>query len=356
MRQGVSLLFASAMGCASLTGLNGRADTFRLASSGQSCPPAAIEQTATAVTPVTKANYAFAETEVILADYVRKIAKGTCSDGVGVFFHQKTAQDPKERSILRPNFDTLYSFAVLDLNSPATVVLPDTDRYQILEVVDDEHWIPLVSDKPGSYTLTKDSMGSRYVFAFVRTQVNMQDPEDLKKAAAVQDQIKLEQSEKGAFVVGHKYDMNQILALRADYNARRQPEGITSEMAFGKKGQISPEMRNFGVAIGWGGLPKEGAVYPFPKVVNSTEPQTLTLKDVPIDPRAFWSVTVYDKDGFSVGESYNINSAFAKQNAQGEYVIHLGGDRNQDNYLDICLLYTSPSPRDKRQSRMPSSA
>ena len=27
---------------------------------------------------------------------------------------------------------------------------------------------------------------------------------------------------------------------------------------------------------------------------------------------------------------------------------------NFDNY--ICLLYTSPSPRDKRQSRMPSSA
>ena len=24
--------------------------------------------------------------------------------------------------------------------------------------------------------------------------------------------------------------------------------------------------------------------------------------------------------------------------------------------IDICLLYTSPSPRDKRQSRMPSSA
>ena len=323
------------MGCAALAGANGRADVVTLASSGQSCPQAAIEQTDTAMTPVTKANYAFAETEVILADYVRKIAKGTCSDGVGVFFHQKTAQDPQERSILRPNFDTLYSFAVLDLNSPATVVLPDTDRYQILEVVDDEHWIPLISDKPGSYTLTEESMGSRYVFAFVRTQVNMQDPEDLKKAAAVQDQIKLEQSEKGSFVVGHEYDMNQILALRADYNARRQPEGITSEMAFGKKGQISSEMRNFGVAIGWGGLPKEGAVYPFPKVVDSTEPQTLTLKNVPIDPRAFWSVTVYDKDGFSVGEKYNINSAFAKQNEQGEYVIHLGGDKNQDNYLDI---------------------
>ena len=27
-----------------------------------------------------------------------------------------------------------------------------------------------------------------------------------------------------------------------------------------------------------------------------------------------------------------------------------------NNLLKICLLYTSPSPRDKRQSRMPSSA
>ena len=26
------------------------------------------------------------------------------------------------------------------------------------------------------------------------------------------------------------------------------------------------------------------------------------------------------------------------------------------SYIKICLLYTSPSPRDKRQSRMPSSA
>ena len=29
---------------------------------------------------------------------------------------------------------------------------------------------------------------------------------------------------------------------------------------------------------------------------------------------------------------------------------------DQGKVLGICLLYTSPSPRDKRQSRMPSSA
>ena len=299
------------------------------------CPAPAVVNKGMALTPVTKANYARAETEVILADYVDKIAKGTCSQGVGVFLHLKSAMDPKDRTILRPNFDTLYSFAVLDLESPATVVLPETDRYQILEVVDEDHWIPIVSDKPGRYALTKEAMGSRYVFAFVRTQVNMQDPSDLAKAGEIQDQIKLEQKSKGEFVSNNKYDMEQILAMRADYNRRMQPEGVTSEMAFGQKGEISEEMRNFGVGVGWGGLPKQGAAYPFPKAVDSIEPHTLTLRNVPSDPRAFWSVTVYDKEGFATGDKFNVNSAFAKANDQGEYVIHFGGAKSQDNYLDV---------------------
>ena len=333
----VAPLLASAIGVGGLilsSSPTSASTTLSKATAG-GCPQPGVVETATAVTPVTKANYAAAETEVILAEYVRKIAKGTCSSGVGTFMHLKKGMDPADRTILRPNFDTLYSFSVLDLESPATVVLPQVDRYQILEVIDEEHWIPLIADKPGRYTLTQESVGSRYAFVFVRTQVNMQDPADLKAAGAVQEQIVLEQASKGSFVSPKRYDMKEILALRADYNKRMAPEGVTSEMAFGKKGELSEELRNFGVAVGWGGLPKQGAVYPFPKVVNSTDPQVLVLKDVPIDPRAFWSVTVYDKEGFAVGKNYNVNSAFAKANDKGEYVIHLGGDPSKDNYLDI---------------------
>ena len=334
-RHGRSLVVASILGAGLFAGFHGKADGVHPHTQGKACSEAAIETTATVVTPVTKANYAVAETEVILEDYVRKIAKGTCGSGVGEFMHLSQAMDPADRTILRPNFDTLYSFAVLDLDSPATVVLPETDRYQILEVVDEEHWIPVVSAKHGRYELTKEAIGSRYVFAFVRTQVNMQDPADLQAAAAVQKQIGLEQASKGEFISNHRYEMQEILDLRADYNSRREPEGVTSENAFGKRGEISDELRNFGVAVGWGGLPKQGAVYPFPKIVDSIEPHTLVMKDVQNDPRAFWSVTVYDAKGFSTGEKYDVNSAFAKANEKGEYVIHLGGDKNQDNYLDI---------------------
>ena len=31
-------------------------------------------------------------------------------------------------------------------------------------------------------------------------------------------------------------------------------------------------------------------------------------------------------------------------------------ERLRQNWLNICLLYTSPSPRDRQKSRMPSSA
>ena len=33
-----------------------------------------------------------------------------------------------------------------------------------------------------------------------------------------------------------------------------------------------------------------------------------------------------------------------------------GLDENKDEVIEICLLYTSPSPRDRTRSRMPSSA
>ncbi len=304
-------------------------------SSANVCPSPAIEVSSDRLVPVTKKNYAKAETSDILKDYVQKIAKHECNKGMGAFMHKKSAMDPADRTILRANFDTLYSFVVLDLATPASIVLPEIDRYQILEVVSDEHWIPLVSDKPGRYELTQQLVGSRYAFVIVRTQVNMQDSSDLAAAGAAQEMIGLQQERPGQFTVDGQYDRDEILELRAEYNQRREPEGITSDMIFGGKGEITSEMRNFGVAIGWGGLPKEGAVYPMPKIVPSTQPQQLMLENVPMDAGSFWSVTVYDGKGFATGKHYNVNSAFAVKNADGQYVINLGGSDTQNNYLNI---------------------
>ena len=47
---------------------------------------------------------------------------------------------------------------------------------------------------------------------------------------------------------------------------------------------------------------------------------------------------------------------FARSKARGVVVDVDGGAPEGIEVSAICLLYTSPSPRDKRQSRMPSSA
>lgn len=296
--------------------------------------PAFKKETSTTAV-ISADNYAFAETEIILGDYVQKISKATCSDGMGVFMHFRKAMDPTDKTILRPNFDTLYSSAVVDLSSPVSITLPSSDRLQILEVVSGEHWIPLVSSNPGVYEITEEMVGSRFAFIIIRTQVNMQDPVDIKRVGVIQDEIKIRQENRGEFVQTKNWDRSQMLAMRTNYQKEKEAKRINSEEIFGKKGEISPEMRNIGVAFGWGALTKKGAVYPSISIPESGEDLTLTLKDVPMSDNAFWSVTIYDENGFAQGKNYNINSSFAKQDKKGNYVLNFGKDSSRENFLEI---------------------
>lgn len=336
----ISAINALVIGCLILIGGNLAAQTSKQ-SAGDSRSTKATQVQSEEVTPVTVDNYGLAESQVIFTDYVKKIAKATGTDGVGAIMHLRTTPDPKDRTILRINFDTIYSFLILDLSTPAIIELPQTEgRYQSAEVLDDQHYIPFVFKKPGRYELTKENVGSRYAIVIFRTQVNIQDPDDMPKVAALQDRIKVEQSEKGEYQQANAWDMKEILAMRKQYQERAVKEGIKSEEMAGKKGEISVDMHNFGVAVGWGGLTKEGAVYLFFQE-SSDEPKTLTLKDVPKADNAFWSITVYDSDGYPQGEHFNLNSSFAKSGPEGEVVVHFGGDPDQDNYLEIYPNWTA---------------
>ena len=52
------------------------------------------------------------------------------------------------------------------------------------------------------------------------------------------------------------------------------------------------------------------------------------------------------------------NKILGVYNSQDSQILFLDtpGYQKSNKFLNSCLLYTSPSPRDKRQSRMPSSA
>jgi hypothetical protein len=69
---------------------------------------------------------------------------------------------------------------------------------------------------------------------------------------------------------------------------------------------------------------------------NDGTPHVLTVRDAPV--RAFWSVIVYDPNGFIAENDlgiYSYNNVTAEPNADGSITIHFGGDPDQVNYIPV---------------------
>ena len=94
---------------------------------------------------------------------------------------------------MRPNRDTLYSFAVFDLDAgPVTITLPDAGRrFMSMQVIDEDHYTPEVIYGTGSYTFTREKIGTRYVSLGVRILVDPDDPEDVERALGVSAEYRI---------------------------------------------------------------------------------------------------------------------------------------------------------------------
>ncbi|AXI56487.1 hypothetical protein C1J05_20025 [Sulfitobacter sp. JL08] len=280
--------------------------------------------------PVTVDNFTRAETHEIMKSYVDQV-------GVGKLLHIRTPTPLDEQNVIRMNRDTLYSMVVIDMTEPVSIVKPNSDRFQSMLLINEDHsMLPAIHDD-GTFTLGQELVRTRYMVAIFRTFANPDDPADVAEANALQDQIQIIQEDSGSFEIP-EWDIEGLARVRDAINVLALTRTDTTPY-FGQKALLNPLYHLLGTAAGWGGNPPEGAMYAIDYVDQNdgTMPYTVTVKDVPV--HGFWSITVYNKDGFMEPNDLGVNSynnVTAKPNDDESYTINFGGcDDGRINCLPI---------------------
>lgn len=271
-----------------------------------------------------------AETDMTFDRYVKQGA-------FGKFLHIRTPTPIDKQDVVRMNRDTLYTAGIFDLSEPVTIVKPESDeRFQSMLVINQDHSMLPVEHGAGEFTFSQEQIGTRYVTVVFRTFADPNDPEDVKAANALQDQIGFRQSAPGSFEIpewdevslGQLRDAIKVLAATLpNYKG-----------CFGDKSKLDPIRHLLGTASGWGGNPDEAALYDnvFPEKNDGTTPHAVTVKDVPVD--GFWSITVYNKDGYmeqNAQNTYSFNNVTANKNPDGSITINFGGGPEAINNIPI---------------------
>ena len=285
--------------------------------------------TAAEVIPVTVDNFIRAETDMYFAQFAKR-------DGFGKFNHARNLPLGEDTGV-RPNRDTLYSLAVFDLDAgPVTIALPTAGkRFMTMMIVDQDHYAPMVTYGKGTHTLDRETIGTRYVFAAVRTLVDPADPQDIKQAHALQDAVKVSQKSVGKLQTpnwdpaSQKKVRDALLVLSETLPDLRR--------AGGRREEVDPVRHLVATASAWGLNPDNDAIYlnVMPVSNDGTTVYRLNVKDVPVD--GFWSVTVYDARGLILKnnfDAYSINNITAKEGADGSVAIQFGGC---DGKIPNCL-------------------
>jgi len=247
--------------------------------------------------------------------------------GFGRFDHTREPTPMDKQVVIRLNRDTIYSAAVLDLEaSPATIRLPEAgDRFVSLQVINQNHFVHGVHYAPATVTLEQDDVGTRYAVVAVRTLVNPEEPDDVARANALQDSIRIEQSSAGRFEIPEwdQASQDRIRAALLEL-ATTLPE---STRMYGAQGEVDPVRHLIGCALGWGANPASEALY-LNIVPSSNDGETvhsLTVGDVPVD--GFWSISVYNEDGYFEPndlDAYSLNNITAARNDDGSITVQFG--------------------------------
>jgi hypothetical protein len=301
---------------------------------GMASSVASAQTTASPTEFVTVENYNRAQTDVNFAGVVK-------NGGFGKFHHRRELAPPVQQGIVRPNRDTLYSFAIVDLDAgPVTITLPDAGkRFSGMQVVNQDQFTRVTYYGAGAHTLTREMIGTRYAIALVRFLVDFSNKEDVGQVHALQDAIEFRQERPGTFEIPN-WDEASLKKVQAALLQLGTTVSDTRRMFGANEDEVDPVKHLIGSALVWGGNPEKDALYlPITPARNDGSTiHKLMVGGVPVD--GFWSVTVYNGKGYlqpNQHNAYSVNNITAKKGLDSAVTIQFGGC---DGKIENCLPIT----------------
>lgn len=281
---------------------------------------------AMADTPVDLNNYDVAESDIAY-DNITKLV------GMNTFFHFPVGEfDLNNQTVVRMNQDTTYSAAIVNASKGASITLPESNgRYMSAMVVQNDHYIDQVFTTPGKHIIESDT---DFVMVAVRTRINPNDPIDITEVQALQKAIILSAEATEPHVLPD-YNMEQLIAIRDELAAEAATKGSLNNMQ-GARGTVDEHMHLLGTAAGWGLLPDQNARYLSYGQKDGKGCFTANYKIPPFNQGGFFSITMYNADGWIFNKKAILNEYNLDFNSDRTFDVHFGTcDKSAKNNIPI---------------------
>ncbi|GAA4825306.1 DUF1254 domain-containing protein [Algivirga pacifica] len=287
----------------------------------------------------------------------RQMLKVQTAVGVNEFLHKRELTPTDEQPVVRMNRDTYYSTAVVDVSEGASVTIPEVPegKYVSVQSVTEDHRIQAMKYGPGTFDLATH-VGT-HLYLVIRLDATLTE-EEVKE---IQDQMSIQANADKKFEASPVNEESftkveeELKAKQPGIVKRDGPralEGMFTDPNDASNELFTEEKYQVGAAIGWGGAQMKDNIYEVSGNYATDSCYQLTFEDP--GNEAFWSITVYDKNGFMFSDLANYSSNTAQANEDGTYTISFGcGDdapnnlaiENPTNYFNIAIRHYKPSSK-----------
>lgn len=305
-----------------------------------------------------------------VADYVYKVSesdfnfkRSLAKAPVNQWAYQSDLSRVKTQQVIRENQDGIYASAVVDVSEGATFTVPAGNHYQIIQIIDQQNYVAGVVYAGQSLTITPDNLTyGTHVYLNMRVPILTEEKGGIKETLRLQKLAKIEAKSAKPYVapdiVLPQEKMEEIrTALIKDVKSGAL---ISTTQVNGTPCSSRPQDHLYGTAYGWGGLGLPDAAYwPFvnkTKVVDGKcQPSSVTFTPPKIQTGrgGFWSITIYNEEGWLATDIAAISNTRAEPNADGTYTIHFnspGKKNNLETPVPFAALFRFYLPESKESA------